>query len=231
MDINRTGGRSLKKKIFEILSGNDFKERISEIRRFPGRQVVNHLFSCLYNTDELIKWRAVTAMGDVVSSVADADIESARVVMRRLMWNLNDESGGIGWGSPEAMGEIIARNMRLGEEYSRILMSYINKDGNYLENEFLQQGVIWGIGRIAGVKPHLVKDSFVFLIPSLESGDAMLRGLSAWAIGAINPVRAQSVLSHLKNDDSVIKIYSDGIISRVTIKNIVDKILHETIDV
>ncbi|MBU2622772.1 MAG: HEAT repeat domain-containing protein, partial [Proteobacteria bacterium] len=113
-------------------------------------------------------------MGDVVSSVADADIESARVVMRRLMWNLNDESGGIGWGSPEAMGEIIARNMQLGEEFSRILISYINKDGNYLENEVLQQGVIWGIGRIAGVKPHLMRDSFVFLIPSLDSCDAML---------------------------------------------------------
>jgi len=231
MDINRTGGRILKKKIFEILSGNDFNERLSEIRRFPGRQVVNHLFSCLYNTDELIKWRAVTAMGDVVSSVADADIESARVVMRRLMWNLNDESGGIGWGSPEAMGEIIARNMRLGEEFSRILISYINKNGNYLENEVLQQGVIWGIGRIAGVKPHIMRDSFVFLIPPLDSCDAMLRGLSAWAIGAIDPVRAQSVLLHLKNDDSVIKIYSDGNINRFTIKNIVDKILHELIDV
>jgi len=170
-------------------------------------------------------------MGDVVSSIADADIESARVVMRRLMWNLNDESGGIGWGSPEAMGEIIARNMRLGEEYSRIFISYINKDGNYLENEVLQQGVIWGIGRIAGVKPHLMRDSFVFLIPCLESGDAMLRGLSAWAIGAIDPVRAQYVLSPLKNDDSVIKIYSDGIISRFTIKNIVNKILHETNDI
>ncbi len=170
-------------------------------------------------------------MGNVVSSVAGADIESARVVMRRLMWNLNDESGGIGWGSPEAMGEIIARNMQLGEEYSRILISYINKDGNYLENEVLQQGVIWGIGRIAGVKPHLMRDSFVFLIPSLDSCDAMLRGLSVWAIGAIDPVRAQSVLLHLKNDDSVIKIYSDGNINRFTIKNIVDKILHEPIDV
>ena len=231
MDINRTSGKRLKKKVLEILSGNDFNERLSEIRGVPGRQVVNHLFSCLYHTDELIKWRAVTAMGDVVSSIADADIESARVVMRRLMWNLNDESGGIGWGSPEAMGEIIARNMRLGEEYSRILISYINKDGNYLENEVLQQGVIWGIGRIAGLKPHLMRDSFVFLIPCLESGDATLRGLSVWAIGAIDAVRARSVLSPLKNDDSVIKIYSDGIIGSFMIKNIVNKILQEPIDV
>ncbi|MDQ1331845.1 MAG: hypothetical protein QG578_2115 [Thermodesulfobacteriota bacterium] len=227
MDTDRIGGRRLKSKIFEILSGKDFHERLSEIRRFPGRQVVNHLFSCLYNIDELIKWRAVTAMGDVVSSLADADIESARVVMRRLMWNLNDESGGIGWGSPEAMGEIIARNMRLGEEYNRILISYINIDGNYLENEVLQQGVIWGIGRIAIAKPHLVRDSFVLLISFLESGDVMLRGLSAWALGAIDPVKARYFLLPLKNDDSVVKIYSDGIINRFMIKNIVNEILSE----
>lgn len=25
-------------------------------------------------------------------------MDSARIVMRRLMWSLNDESGGIGWG-------------------------------------------------------------------------------------------------------------------------------------
>ena len=46
-------------------------------------------------------------MGVVVAGLAEHDMESARVVMRRLMWNLNDESGGIGWSSPEAMGEIM----------------------------------------------------------------------------------------------------------------------------
>jgi len=224
MYTDRTGGRRLKYKIFELLSGNDFNKGLSEIGQFPGRQVVNHLFSCLYNIDELIKWRAVTAMGETVSSIADADIESARVVMRRLMWNLNDESGGIGWGSPEAMGEIIARSIRLGGEYNRILISYINIDGNYLENEVLRQGVIWGIGRIAGVKPLLVKDSLDFIIPCLGSKNPMLRGLSAWAIGEIDPVRALSLLSTLERDESTVKIYMEGTIFRFTIKEIVKNI-------
>jgi hypothetical protein len=46
-------------------------------------------------------------MGEVMAHLADKDMESARVIMRRLMWSLNDESGGIGWGAPEAMGEIV----------------------------------------------------------------------------------------------------------------------------
>ncbi len=63
-------------------------------------------------------------MGRVAADLADRDMESARVVVRRLMWNLNDESGGIGWGSPEAMGEIMACHEGLAEEYSCILISF-----------------------------------------------------------------------------------------------------------
>jgi len=58
-------------------------------------------------------------------------MESARVIMRRLMWSLNDESGGIGWGAPEAMGEIMARHEQLTKEYSAILGSYIREDGKF----------------------------------------------------------------------------------------------------
>ena len=81
------------------------------------------LFSFLCHHDQKIKWRAVTAMGMVISNLAEKEMESARVIMRRLMWSLNDESGGIGWGAPEAMAEIIACHQGLAEEYTHILIS------------------------------------------------------------------------------------------------------------
>ena len=61
-------------------------------------------------------------MGEVVSKIAENDLEFARIIMRRPMLNLNDESGGIGWGAPEAMGEIMARSEKLAEEYHKILI-------------------------------------------------------------------------------------------------------------
>jgi len=139
------GIRQLKKEILELLSHKDFEKSLEKIRQLPARQAVNPLFSFFYNRDELVKWRAVAAMGAVVSNLADHDMESARVIMRRLIWNLNDESGGIGWGSPEAMGEIMAKHGRLAGEYHKILVSYIMPDGNYLEHEILQRGVLWGV--------------------------------------------------------------------------------------
>ncbi|MBU4421299.1 MAG: hypothetical protein KKH84_09905, partial [Proteobacteria bacterium] len=107
MNREKSGFRTLKKKILELLNNNDLEKSIVKILELPARQVVNPLFSFLYNADELLKWKAVIAMGAVVSDLADHNMESARIVMRRLLWNLNDESGGIGWGSPEAMGEIM----------------------------------------------------------------------------------------------------------------------------
>ncbi len=179
---------NFKKKILELLCQEDFEKRLEEFLCFPARKVVNPLFSFFYSTDETIKQRAITAMGFVVSNLAEDDIESARVVMRRLMWNLNDESGGIGWGSPEAMGEIMARSRNLAEEYHCILISYIREDGNFIEHEILQRGVLWGLERLAHAWPELAKDAEPFLIPYVKSGDATLRKLAERTLKAISPI-------------------------------------------
>ncbi|MBU1056455.1 MAG: HEAT repeat domain-containing protein [Proteobacteria bacterium] len=223
--VKQLGGKKLKNYINDLLSDADFDQRISEILLLPGRKVVNYLFSNLYSKEELVKWRSVTAMGEVVSAIADSDIESARVVMRRLIWNLNDESGGIGWGSPESMAEIIAKHDKLGEEYNRILISYINKNGNYLENEVLQQGVLWGIGRIADKKPQLVKDSFPLLEPYIKSRDSLSRGLAAKAMAAIDHEKAKPALLFLENDNSKIIIYENGKLAEFMISQIVANLL------
>lgn len=202
-------GRKLKKKILELLDSDDFENRLQKICQLPARQAVNPLFSFFYNTNELIRWRAVTAMGALVFSLADQDMESARVVMRRLMWNLNDESGGIGWGSPEAMGEIMARHSRLAEEYSKILISYVDEDGNFIEHEVLQRGVLWGLGRLAYARPRLVEHAAPFLLPFMESEDKIHRGLAAWTVGALNAVLTKPLLQHLAVDNSKIKIFVD----------------------
>ena len=103
-------GRQIKKKLRQHLQNDPFDKELDEICRLPLKQTISPLFSFLCSTDEHVKWRAVTALGKVVSDLAASDLESARVVMRRFIWNLNDESGGIGWSSPEILGEIVRNN-------------------------------------------------------------------------------------------------------------------------
>jgi len=209
--------RQLKKKILELLGRDDLEKSLDEICQLPARQAVNPLFSFFYNTNELIKWRAITAMGAVVAHLAEQDMESARVVMRRLIWNLNDESGGIGWGSPEAMGEIMAHHFRLAEEYAFLLVSYVNEQGNYIEHPILQRGVLWGLGRLAHSRPRLVNHAAPFLLPFMRSEDAIHRGLSVWSAGALDGGLTKPLLQHLSNDNAVIKIFIDMDLLEVTV--------------
>ena len=202
--------RKLKKKICNLLIQNDFTGGLEAINRYPARQVVNPLFSFILSGDELVKWRAVTAMGAVVADLAINEMESARIVMRRFIWNLNDESGGIGWGSPEAMGEIMARHHGLAAEYAKIIVSYIQPDGNFIEHELLQRGVLWGLGRLAQARPRLVNEAAGFLRPYLESDDPTLRGLAAWTAGAIGDESTTPLLKHLLNDETTVNIFLDG---------------------
>lgn len=217
----KISGRKLKAQILRLLNQEDFTSSLDQICRLPLRQVVNPLFSFLYNRDDRIRWRAVAAMGAVVSNTAESDMESARIVMRRLLWNLNDESGGIGWGSPEAMGEIMAGNQKLAEEYSSILCSYIDKNGNYLEYEPLQKGAVWGIGRLASAFPQFVIQSAALLIPFFSSADALLRGYAAWAGGALNVDLLKPYIERLAHDDEKIIMYRNGYMVNCTIGELV----------
>ncbi|UCF00961.1 MAG: HEAT repeat domain-containing protein [Deltaproteobacteria bacterium] len=203
-------GRDFRRKVIDLLKADDFAEVLEIFRSYPARRVINPLFSCLCSIEPEIKWRAITALGVVVANLAQDDMESARVVMRRMIWNLNDESGGIGWGVPETMGEVMARHKGLAREYVNILVSYIREDGNFMEHEPLQQGVLWGLGRLAQPSPELLQNAVPHLHPFLSSENATLRGLAVWILGLLGGPRRESELESLLEDEAGVIIYLDG---------------------
>ena len=210
MRTDNISSRQLKKRIQTLLLAENFTTGLAEIRRLPARKAVGPLFSYLYSLDELVKWRAVTAMGNVVSDLAASDLESARVVMRQFIWNLNDESGGIGWGCPESMAEAMACNEKLAAEYGCILISYIRPDGNYLEHEGLQRGVLWGVGRLAHTWPEGMRAAAEFLLPYMSSGDPNLRGLAVWAVSPVLNADAIQRLHQLVDDQAGLMLFRSG---------------------
>jgi HEAT repeat protein len=220
MDGTKRSSRDLKMKVLELLQSDNFDERIDEFCQLPARQVINPLFSFLLSSDEQTRWRAITAMGAVVADLAEKDMESARVIMRRLMWSLNDESGGIGWGAPEAMGEIMASHEGLAKEYADVLISYIWEDGNFLEYEPLQRGAVWGLGRVAQARPDLVQDALPHLLSFLESPDATVRGLAAWTVGLLAAEAARPQLEALLQDDARISVYLDRRLVRRSVSDL-----------
>jgi len=220
METTRPTGRALKRKTLELIKSSDFDLALEELCKFPARRVINPLFSFLYNNDEQVRWRAVTAFGAVASNLADRDMEAARVIMRRIMWNLNDESGGIGWGSPQAMGETLACHEGLAKEYANILLSYARQDGNFQEHELMQRGVLWAIGRLSQVRPEQVKDACPYIMPYLLSPDTGVRGLAAWIMGLLRVKEARPGLERLDDDEGELQIYLENRLVKCRVKEL-----------
>ncbi len=73
----------------------------------------------------------------------------------------------------------------------------------------MQRGLLWGIGRLAHVRPHLMQNAVQHLLPYLDSPDATVRGLAAWVTGLLGVEMARSKLQRLKTDETRIQIYKD----------------------
>lgn len=176
--------RGIKKEILTLLSQAELADVLTTLADYPPEKLLNPLFSGICSAFEKTKANAVAAMGATVARLAERDMEAARVVMRRFMWSLNDESGGIGWGTPEAMAECLACQRGLAEEYTKILVSFMREDGFYLELPALQRGLMWGISRLAQVYPELLCtwQAPRYLKPYLKSTDLMVQTLAARAL-------------------------------------------------
>ncbi|MBI5490019.1 MAG: HEAT repeat domain-containing protein [Deltaproteobacteria bacterium] len=214
-------GREMKKRVGAILRQPELEAALEQALHLPLRQVVNPLCGQLATGDGPIKWRAVSVLGAVVARLAEEELEAARNVMRRLVWTLSDESGGIGWGAPEAMGEATARSEALADGFAHVLVAFIRQDGNYLEFEPLHPGILWGIGRLARARREHALDAAPHLPPYLESPDPAIRGTAAWAALALPTGATAAHLERLRGDPSVFPLYEGGVLADVRIGDLV----------
>ncbi len=200
---------SLKRKLKIVLHYENFLETISGLSSYPDKLVIKGLLSFLCRGDDVLKWRSVTAIGAITSRIYQNSLEDARIVMRQLIWNLSDESGGIGWECPEAMGEIMAQNEILANEFGSILISYLEDGPNFMEFEQLQQGALWGVARLAQKRPDLFKDGSSFLDPYVFSEDPVTRALALRVLSFIDNKKLSALPQDIYGDDREVIMYID----------------------
>ena len=180
--------RSTKQKLKECLVSPQWREHLDEIAQ-GGLENVGPLFSFLLLGPQTMH-RAAVALGQVTALLAQQQPETAKNIIRRLMWHLNEESGNIGWGIPEAFAEILAASAPLAKDFHRILLSYIidlGRDDNYCDNDTLRRSCYWAIGRLAQTRPQLCLSARPWLLKGLEDVDMVCRGMAAWALAQLPP--------------------------------------------
>lgn len=207
--------RRAKHSLKEILEKNDWQTHLSEIAA-GGMANVGALFSFLLLKPQMMH-RAARALGLTVAAIYERDPETARNIVRRFMWQMNEESGNIGWGIPVAFAETLVASRGLADSYARILNSYIMDlgfDDNYCDHDILRRSCYWAIGRLAQVWPDLAQNARPWLVRGLLDNDSVCRGMAAWALAQLPPelmdVPALNKLA-AAHDSDICEIFDSGI--------------------
>ncbi len=204
----------LKRQISEVLKRDDWKDTIAELVRQEGNRVSTALYGAIYDKDEKVKHRAISAFGILAKVLSETEFQKVRYLARRNVWMLTEESGGIPWGAPEIMGEIIANERKLAEEFVSILMSYsidspLGGD-NYLEHDPLRMSVYWGIFRVARKFPDLVLDrKHILLIDFRNENNPDLLAPLFYIAGEIKLTEAEEFIKKSEDSDYKLNFYID----------------------
>jgi HEAT repeat protein len=217
MSDKRLSRSEVRGTVKQALLLDDFSIGLERILDLPSSQTANALLPHLCHADPEVKYRAAAAMGRVVANLAGENIESARVIARRLNWTLCEESGGCPFGAPEAFGEILACSPPLAAEFAPVLIAYVMPGGNYLDHPPLLAGAIWSIGRLAESNPDEARASEPYLLETLRHENASVRGMSAWALGLIGARSSAEPLKEMVGDDEPIELWRDNGMKSLTV--------------
>lgn len=178
--------------------------------------VVRVLPTMLFDREPLICWRAIEALGKVAAVIAEADLERVRVMIRAQLWQMNDESGNVGWYAAEAIGEILYNVPILIDEFGQLLLSY-------LDEEPFEHGAHWAVARVASLRPDIYRERLDELLPSLECDDAYIRAFALQALMRIDAEESKKYTARLDRDKAIISYYDyeDGELREATVDTMV----------
>jgi HEAT repeat protein len=166
--------------------------------------VARALVSLLYDPDELVRWRAVSALGHL----AGAHPEQAQPLVARLLLSLNDESGGIGWMSAPALGDI-------GRNAPALLRGCIRVVVHFFEEPFVLPGVLWAVGRLAPAFPAETREVVPEIAARCGADEPGVRAHAAFALGAVGDPRARAALAAITGDERPARVYvGDRLVTR-----------------
>jgi hypothetical protein len=159
----------------------------------------------LYEIDERIRWSAIEASAKLMKRWWQLkQQEKVRDFIRNLFWSMTDESGGIGWSSPQTISETIVNIPEILDPYGSMMIAYS------IEEAPLMKGGLWGIGRLG----KMIADSMDFfqekILAVFQNDDPEVLGLAAWAMGEVGFKPSLSLLESLRERNEPVRIYTNG---------------------
>jgi hypothetical protein len=158
----------MRKIILQALESNDLDAVVSLAQK--SRKALSLLVRMAYDKETLVGWRAIKAAGRIAKALAKIDHEFLRITIRKLLWSLSDESGGIGWSAPELLGEIVSSDPEGFADIIPLIAEVYD-----IEEQTFRPGVVYALTLIAENSPELTACYQKIIIKSLVDKNPMIR--------------------------------------------------------
>ncbi len=212
----------LKNTLRGLLEDGRF-EQIADLAA-ERRRVLPSLVAITFDTDPLIRWRAIEALGVAAQRVARDDPYFVREQLRRLYWLISEESGGICWHAPEAMAEIVRHEPELFADYLSIAVHLITS----IEEEDLEHfraGTLWAIGRLGPLVGKHLEGVQGPIIAALDDPNPQVRGMAAWCLSRVGQAERLQDRADLLSDNGAVDFYTDASLERLSVGELVKRSL------
>jgi hypothetical protein len=205
-----------KKFILHALESNDLDAVVSFIQE--NRKALSLLIRMAYDKETLVGWRAIKAVGRVAKALGTTHNEFLRITMRKLLWSLSDESGGIGWAAPELLGEIVSSDPECFADIIPLIAEVYD-----IEEQTFRPGVMYALARVAEVSPELAANYQKVIIRSLVDKNPLTKIYALDLLGLVWPTACRKnlwsteyqakiigVVDNVNNDNGVAWIYQNN---------------------
>ncbi len=199
-----------KHAVAAALESEDY-ERVLTLA-LQSRKILSILVRLAYEKETLVGWRAIKAIGKVASVFVTSNYDFLRETIRKLLWSLSDESGGIGWAAPEILGEIVSADPeKMGDIIPLIIEVY------YIEEKVFRPGVLYALKRIAEADPGSITPYQDLVLDGLGDKEPLARLYALELVGLLNPYifpenreRIRNSVESLSRDRSEVWIFRNG---------------------
>ena len=205
-----------KKFILHSLESNDLDAVVSFIQE--NRKALSLLIRMAYDKETLVGWRAIKAVGRVAKALGTTQNEFLRITMRKLLWSLSDESGGIGWAAPELLGEIVCSDPEGFADIVPLIAEVYD-----IEEQTFRPGVVYALARVAEVSPELIANYQKVIIRSLVDKNPLIKIYALDLVGLVwttacrknlwskeYQAKINGVVNNMNNDNGVAWIYQNN---------------------
>jgi HEAT repeat protein len=214
MTEGRTG--SLKEEIAGYLEREDY-EGLGGLKKGKGL-IARTLISMSYDKEDPLSWRAIDAIGRLVSRM---EPDKARTFAQRVLWMMREESGNNAWTGSEILGEIVRRSPERNEDLALIVISFH-------EELIFRAGSLRALARIAEVRPDLAEAFRKVPAQYLRDPDPSVRGYAVVALMALGSQEHKGALEGALGDKGEFLYYEKGRLQSVVIGELAGKALGKT---